>query len=59
MAGNVWEWVGEPYAPVAENLHVLHGGRFGLLRDIAYRQTAAADDLRFSEYAGVRCAADP
>jgi formylglycine-generating enzyme required for sulfatase activity len=58
MVGNVWEWVGDPYAPVAENMHILHGGRFGLLRDIAYRQPSEADNPRFVEYAGVRCAAD-
>ena len=58
MIGNVWEWVGEPYAMVAENLHILHGGRFGLLRDIAYRQVSEADNKRFVDYAGVRCAAD-
>jgi hypothetical protein len=58
MIGNVWEWVGEPYAPVAADMYILHGGRFGLLRDIGYRQMSAADDARFVEFAGVRCAAD-
>jgi formylglycine-generating enzyme required for sulfatase activity len=56
-AGNVWEWVGEPYAPVADSLKILRGGRHGLIRDMAYRQPAAPDDERFRQVAGFRCAA--
>lgn len=56
--GNVWEWVSNPYAPTPDNMQVLHGGRFGLLRDIAYRQLSAPDNSRFVEFAGVRCAVD-
>jgi formylglycine-generating enzyme required for sulfatase activity len=58
MAGNVWEWVGEPYAPVAEGNLILRGGRHGLIRDSAYRQPAAPNPELFIPYAGFRCAAD-
>ncbi len=58
VAGNVWEWVGEPYAPVADGHKVLRGGRHGLLRDMAYRQQAEPNDERFRRVAGFRCAAD-
>jgi len=57
MAGNVWEWVDEPYAPVAEGYHILRGGRHGLLRDMAYRQVAESNNERFVPFAGFRCAA--
>ncbi len=58
MAGNVWEWVGDVYAPVPEGHKILRGGRHGLLRDMAYRQSANPDDNRFVLFAGVRCASD-
>jgi formylglycine-generating enzyme required for sulfatase activity len=58
MAGNVWEWVGDVYAPVPEGHKILRGGRHGLLRDMAYRQSANPDDNRFVLFAGVRCALD-
>jgi formylglycine-generating enzyme required for sulfatase activity len=58
MAGNVWEWVGEPYDPVTDGYKVLRGGRHGLLRDMAYRQLAEPNGKRFVPVAGFRCAAD-
>jgi len=58
MAGNVWEWVGEPYAPAAEYSKILRGGRYGLLKDMAYREQTEANNARFVPYAGFRCAAD-
>jgi formylglycine-generating enzyme required for sulfatase activity len=59
MAGNVWEWVKEPYyGPVADGQKVLRGGRHGLIRDMAYRQQVEPDDERFVRVAGFRCAAD-
>lgn len=59
MAGNIWEWVGEPYASVSAGLKILRGGRFGLpILDLAYRVAVARDDARYVQYAGFRCAAD-
>ena len=58
LAANVWEWVGEPYGPVADGSKLLRGGRHGFLRDMAYRQQAAPDDPSFVPFAGFRCAAD-
>ena len=58
MAGNVWEWVGDVYAPVPDARKMLRGGRHGLIRDMAYRQSANPDDNRFVLFAGVRCASD-
>jgi formylglycine-generating enzyme required for sulfatase activity len=58
MAGNVWEWVGEPYAPVPDGYKVLRGGRHGFLRDMTYRQFAEPNDKRFLPFTGFRCAAN-
>jgi eukaryotic-like serine/threonine-protein kinase len=58
MVGNVWEWVGEPYNSLPEGAHVLRGGRFGNLQDLAYRLIIEPGDTRYIKYAGFRCAAD-
>jgi eukaryotic-like serine/threonine-protein kinase len=59
MVGNVWEWVGEPYANATAGTQFMHGGRFGLpVVDLAYRLGVAQGDTRYLKYAGFRCAAD-
>ena len=58
MVGNVWEWVGETYAPGQEAQKILRGGRYGLLLDLSYRLAVSPDDTRYVKYAGFRCAAD-
>ncbi len=59
MAGNVWEWVGEPYAPPAkEGDRILRGGENGLLKDMAYRLEGPPDQESIMKTAGIRCAAD-
>ena len=58
LVGNVWEWTGEPYSPVSGGDKVLHGGRFGLLLDLAYRVAVPPDSERYVQFAGFRCAAD-
>lgn len=59
MAGNIWEWVGVPYASIPNGNRLLRGGRFGLpILDLAYRLTVAPDDIFYIKYAGFRCAAD-
>jgi formylglycine-generating enzyme required for sulfatase activity len=58
MAGNVWEWVGEPFGPVLDGYKILRGGRNGWLKDMAYRQQAEPSAEFFVPVAGFRCAAD-
>jgi formylglycine-generating enzyme required for sulfatase activity len=58
MAGNVWEWVGEPYDDLAEGTRIVRGGRYGFIRDAAFRQPAQSDNERFVPFAGFRCVAD-
>jgi iron(II)-dependent oxidoreductase len=58
MVGNIWEWVGEPYANGQEGSQVLRGGRYGLLLDLSYRLAVPPGDTRYLKYAGFRCAAD-
>lgn len=58
MALNVWEWVGQPYAPLKDGHKILRGGRHGFLVDMAYRQQARPGDESFVRFAGFRCASD-
>ena len=59
MVGNIWEWVGEPYASIPGGTKILRGGRFGLpILDLAYRVSVTPDDVRYVQYAGFRCATD-
>lgn len=58
LVGNVWEWVGDPYGDVPAGLHILHGGQFGLIENLAYRHPTAPDDEGLVPVAGLRCAAD-
>lgn len=58
MVGNVWEWVGEPYATLQAGYKLVRGGRFGLPQDLAYRLAVAPDDTHIIKFAGFRCAAD-
>ncbi len=58
MAGNVWEWVGDAYGTLSDGNKILRGGRYGFIRDMAYRQEATPNDERFVPVAGFRCAAD-
>lgn len=59
MVGNIWEWVGEPYANTQAGYKILRGGRFGLpILDLSYRLPITPDDTRYIKFAGFRCAAD-
>jgi eukaryotic-like serine/threonine-protein kinase len=59
MVGNIWEWVGEPYASIPAGSMILRGGRFGLpILDLAYRLSVESSDTRYQKFAGFRCAAD-
>jgi hypothetical protein len=57
MVGNVWEWVGEPYAPVEPGNRILRGGAHGFLQDTAYRLQGDPSVPTMSATAGIRCAA--
>ncbi|MBI1877315.1 MAG: SUMF1/EgtB/PvdO family nonheme iron enzyme, partial [Chloroflexi bacterium] len=58
MAGNVWEWVGDMYAPAADGHRVLHGGENGFFKDMAYRLSGPPDQESIIKTAGIRCAAE-
>ncbi len=58
MAGNVWEWVGDTYAPVPEGHKVLRGGSYGFVKDMAYRLHGEPNVRTMFAMAGIRCTAD-
>ncbi len=58
MAGNVWEWVDEPYAPVTAGYRVLRGGANDFLKDMAFRLQGDPTLPTMIASAGLRCAAD-
>ncbi|MEW5957511.1 MAG: SUMF1/EgtB/PvdO family nonheme iron enzyme [Chloroflexota bacterium] len=57
LAGNVWEWVGEPYTPIKEGNRLLRGGANGFVKDMAYRLQGAPNVPTMFATAGIRCAA--
>jgi formylglycine-generating enzyme required for sulfatase activity len=57
MAGNVWEWVDEPYADVPDGQEVARGGSFDFLKDMAYRLQGDPNLPTMIASTGVRCAA--
>jgi formylglycine-generating enzyme required for sulfatase activity len=58
MAGNVWEWVADPYVPTATGHRLLRGGANGFLKDMAYRLEGDPNIPTMIATAGIRCAAD-
>jgi len=57
MAGNVWEWIDDPYASVEEDERVIRGGAHGFLVDMAHRVRGDPNASSMYRNAGVRCAA--
>lgn len=57
MAGNVWEWVDDPYAPVPDGQEVARGGAFDFLKDMAYRLQGDPSLPTMIASTGMRCAA--
>ena len=57
MAGNVWEWVDEPYGPVGSGEQVLRGGAYDFQKNMVYRLSGNPDIRTMSATAGFRCAA--
>ncbi|MFZ0546159.1 MAG: SUMF1/EgtB/PvdO family nonheme iron enzyme [Candidatus Promineifilaceae bacterium] len=58
MAGNVWEWVSDPYVAVGSDQEVLRGGAHDFLKDMAYRLIGDPEVPTMYTTAGFRCAAD-
>ena len=58
MAGNVWEWVDEPYVQVTAGDRVMRGGSYDFTRDMAYRLVGDPNVPSMYGTAGMRCAAD-
>ncbi len=59
MAGNVWEWVDQPYAPLEDDsFRILRGGSNDFLKDMAFRLQGAPNIPTMVASAGIRCAAD-
>ncbi|MCB0193326.1 MAG: SUMF1/EgtB/PvdO family nonheme iron enzyme, partial [Anaerolineae bacterium] len=59
IAGNVWEWVSDPYAPLTHtDYKVLRGGSNDFLKDMAYRLQGDPSQPTMVASAGIRCAAD-
>ncbi len=56
MAGNVWEWVGQPYLPVEQGLRVLRGGANNFQNDLTYRLIGEPDASSMINDSGFRCA---
>ncbi|MCA9918671.1 MAG: SUMF1/EgtB/PvdO family nonheme iron enzyme [Anaerolineales bacterium] len=57
MAGNVWEWVDEPYTDVPDGQEVARGGAFDFFKDMAYRLQGDPNLPTMISSTGVRCAA--
>ena len=57
MAGNVWEWVDAPYAPIRDGQQVAHGGAFDFFQDMAYRLQGDPNLPTMIASTGMRCAA--
>ena len=57
MAGNVWEWVDEPYVDIPDGQRVARGGAFDFLKDMAYRLQGDPTLPTMIASTGVRCAA--
>lgn len=58
MAGNVWEWVDQPYLPTAESERVLRGGANNFPNDMLERLIGDPSASAMIADAGFRCAAD-
>jgi hypothetical protein len=57
MVGNVWEWVAEPFNPVASGEQIIRGGAYNFLKNMSEFVAGDPDnDLMFSN-TGIRCAA--
>ena len=56
MAGNVWEWVGEPYLPVEQGQRVLRDGANNFQNDMLFRLIGEPGASSMINDSGFRCA---
>ncbi len=57
MAGNVWEWVGDPALPILDGQRVLRGGANSFQQDLTQRLPGDPNSSVMTADAGFRCAA--
>jgi formylglycine-generating enzyme required for sulfatase activity len=57
MAGNVWEWVQDPYNPVSGTDQVIRGGAYNFLNDMLERLEGDPTSPLMNGDTGFRCAA--
>lgn len=61
MAGNVWEWVADPYSPIQAGQQVLRGGAYDLRYDMKSPMIGLTHQASYHASlinTGIRCAAD-
>jgi formylglycine-generating enzyme required for sulfatase activity len=57
MAGNVWEWVDQPYQAVPDGERVIRGGANNFQNDLVFRAVGDPESNNMFANAGIRCAA--
>jgi formylglycine-generating enzyme required for sulfatase activity len=57
MAGNVWEWVDQPYEAVPAGQQVIRGGANNFQNDLVFRAIGDPESSNMFANAGIRCAA--
>ncbi len=57
MAGNVWEWVDQPYEAVPTGERVIRGGANNFQNDLLFRAIGDPESNNMFANAGIRCAA--
>jgi formylglycine-generating enzyme required for sulfatase activity len=58
MAGNVWEWVDQPYEEVPQGQEVIKGGANNFQNDLVFRAVGDPESSNMFANAGIRCAAE-
>jgi hypothetical protein len=58
MAGNVWEWVENPYSPRDAGEQIMHGGGSDIRYDMKTSVAGSPDNDSMIVNTGIRCAAD-
>lgn len=56
MAGNVWEWVTDPFNPVSEGQQIIRGGANNFQKDLIEFVAGEPDNTLMTSNTGFRCA---